>query len=64
MRSAVINKRWTTGYLRTIEHCSRRMLPRSMIGAMRLPARADANIIELSPTDQAAGGMVFAARDA
>ena len=34
----------------------------ALIGALRLPARADANIIELSPTDQAAGGMVFAER--
>ncbi len=36
----------------------------ALIGAIRLPARADASIIELSPTDQAAGGMVFAERDA
>ena len=35
----------------------------ALMGALRLPARADANIIELSPTDQAAGGMVFAERD-
>ena len=34
----------------------------ALIAALRLPARADANIIELSPTDQAAGGMVFAER--
>ena len=32
----------------------------ALMAALRLPARADANIIELSPTDQAAGGMVFA----
>ena len=32
----------------------------TLLAALRLPARADANIIELSPTDQAAGGMVFA----
>lgn len=34
----------------------------ALIAALRLPARADANIIELSPTDQAAGGAVFAER--
>ncbi len=34
----------------------------ALMAALRLPARADANIIELSPTDQAAGGMVFAER--
>ena len=35
----------------------------ALIAALRLPARADVNILELSPTDQAAGGMVFAERD-
>lgn len=34
----------------------------ALMGALRLPARADASIIELSPTDQATGGMVFAER--
>jgi len=35
----------------------------ALMAALRLPARADANIIELSPTDQEAGGMVFARHD-
>lgn len=34
----------------------------ALMGALRLPVRADASIIELSPTDQASGGMVFAER--
>ena len=35
----------------------------ALIATLKLPARADVNILELSPTDQAAGGMVFAKRD-
>ena len=35
----------------------------ALIATLRLPARADVNILELSPTDQAAGGMVFAKRE-
>ena len=34
----------------------------AVVAALRLPARADASIIELAPTDQAPGGMVFAER--
>ena len=35
----------------------------ALIATLKLPSRADVNILELSPTDQAAGGMVFAKRD-
>lgn len=35
----------------------------ALVAALKLPERADINILELSPTDQAAGGMVFAGRD-